>query len=47
MCGMIDCGDLFVLFGIVDLYGDVFECVVMLCFGVVFFYEIVLVDVDG
>ncbi|CAJ0776739.1 hypothetical protein LMG19083_00198 [Ralstonia psammae] len=46
-CGMIDCGDLLVLPGIVDLHGDAFERAVMPRPGVAFPYETALADVDG
>ncbi|CAJ0688419.1 Alpha-D-ribose 1-methylphosphonate 5-triphosphate diphosphatase [Ralstonia holmesii] len=45
--GMIDCGDLLVLPGIVDLHGDAFERAVMPRPGVAFPYETALADVDG
>ncbi|OCS46961.1 alpha-D-ribose 1-methylphosphonate 5-triphosphate diphosphatase [Ralstonia pickettii] len=45
--GMIDCGDLLVLPGIVDLHGDAFERAVMPRPGVSFPYETALADVDG
>ncbi|CAJ0740487.1 Alpha-D-ribose 1-methylphosphonate 5-triphosphate diphosphatase [Ralstonia edaphis] len=45
--GMMDCGDLLVLPGIVDLHGDAFERAVMPRPGVAFPYETALADVDG
>jgi len=45
--GMIDCGDLLVLPGIVDLHGDAFERAVMPRPGVAFPYDTALADVDG
>jgi alpha-D-ribose 1-methylphosphonate 5-triphosphate diphosphatase len=45
--GMIDCGDLLVLPGIVDVHGDAFERAVMPRPGVAFPYETALADVDG
>lgn len=45
--GMIDCGDLLVLPGIVDLHGDAFERAVMPRPGVAFPYETALADVDS
>ncbi|WP_426397172.1 alpha-D-ribose 1-methylphosphonate 5-triphosphate diphosphatase [Ralstonia sp. R-29] len=45
--GMLDCGDLLVLPGIVDLHGDAFERAVMPRPGVAFPYETALADVDA
>ena len=45
--GMLDCGDLLVLPGIVDLHGDAFERAVMPRPGVAFPYDTALADVDG
>ncbi|AXV77867.1 MULTISPECIES: alpha-D-ribose 1-methylphosphonate 5-triphosphate diphosphatase [Ralstonia solanacearum species complex] len=45
--GMLDCGDLLVLPGIVDLHGDAFERAVMPRPGVAFAHETALADVDA
>lgn len=42
----VDLSGYFVLLGIVDLYGSVFECYFVLCFGDVIFLDIVLCVMD-